>query len=80
MDEQVNQPRHRHVPTTVQKQVFERFILGLNPVVCVVVQLPPHTEWLGPTSANKQKETVPPPIQENYLYIRAPQYFSLPSF
>ena len=57
MDEQVNEPRHRHVPATVQKRVFERFILSLNPVVCVVVQLPPHTECLDPhlqTNKNKQ--------------------------
>ena len=57
VDEQVNQPRHRHVPTTVQKRVFERFILGLNPVVCVVVQLPPHTECLDPhLQINKKKQ------------------------
>ena len=57
VDEQVNQPRHRHVPTTVQKRVFERFILGLNPVVCVVVQLPPHTERLDPhLQINKKKQ------------------------
>ena len=57
MDEQVNQPRHRHVPTTVQKRVFERFIMGLNPVVCVVVQLPPHTECLDPhLQINKKKQ------------------------
>ena len=57
MDEQVNEPQHRHVPATVQKQVFERFILGLNPIVCVVVQLPPHMEHLDPhlqTNKNKQ--------------------------
>ena len=57
VDEQVNQPRHQHVPTTVQKRVFERFILGLNPVVCVVVQLPPHTECLDPhLQINKKKQ------------------------
>ena len=57
VDEQVNQPQHRRVPTTVQKQVFERFILGLNPVVCVVIQLPPHTECLDPhLQINKKKQ------------------------
>ena len=57
MDEQVNEPRHRHVPATAQKRVFEHFILSLNPIVCVVIQLPPHTECLDPhlqTNKNKQ--------------------------
>ena len=57
VDEQVNQPRHGHVLTTVQKRVFERFILGLNPVVCVVIQLPPHAECLDPhLQINKKKQ------------------------
>ena len=55
MDEHLNQPRHRHVPTTVQKRVFERFILGLNPVVCVCRTIASPHGMLGPTSANKQK-------------------------
>ena len=57
MDEQVNEPRHRHVLATVQKRVFECFILSLNPIVCVVIQLPLHTERLDlhlQTNKNKQ--------------------------
>ena len=57
MDEQVNEPRHRYVLATVQKRVFECFILSLNAIVYVVVQLPPHMECLDPhlqTNKNKQ--------------------------
>ena len=65
LDQQIDQPRHGHVSATIQKRIFKRFVLGLNPVVRVVVELPAQCDRLGPTSANKFQRTFPPPTRRH---------------
>ena len=80
LDQQVDKPRHRHVPATIQKRIFESLVLGLNPIVRVIVQLPPHTVRLDPHLQINSKKNVPPPNQETYISIMSTRSLCLPSF
>ena len=44
----VEQSRHSHIMTTIQKWIFEGFILGLNTIVHVILQLLPNSISLNP--------------------------------
>ena len=67
LHQQIDQPRHGHVPATIQKRIFKRFVLGLNPVVRVVVELPPNAIGLDPHLQINFKELFL--LQQGDIYI-----------